>query len=79
MGIVFGTNDCKSFVLMQETILTFRKSGIGFSEHVTFNTVANPNGAYFQIGEIEYFGDDKLPVDPNGKLATQWGSIKKVR
>ena len=23
----------------------------------TFDTLANPNGAYFQIGEIEYFGD----------------------
>jgi hypothetical protein len=27
--------------------------------HVTFNTASNPNGAYFQIGEIEFFGSLK--------------------
>ncbi len=56
-----------------------QKVGYRFFRHVTFNTVANPAGAYFQIGEIEYFGDDKFPVEAEGKLATQWGNIKKVR
>ncbi len=27
-----------------------------FFRMATFNTLSNPNGAYFQIGEIEYFG-----------------------
>lgn len=56
-----------------------QKVGYRFFRHVTFNTVANPGGAYFQIGEIEYFGDNKFPVESEGKLATQWGRIKKVR
>ena len=55
------------------------KIGYRFFRHVTYQTLANPNGAYFQIGEIEFFGDDSYPVDPGGKLATKWGSIKKVR
>jgi hypothetical protein len=49
-------------------------TGYLFFRHVTFATV----GA-FQIGEIEYFGDDSYPVDPKTKLATTWGSIKNVR
>ena len=56
-----------------------QKVGYRFFRHVTFDTVLNPNGAYFQIGEIEYFGDDSFPVEPDGKLATKWGSMKKVR
>ena len=56
-----------------------QKEGYTFFRHVTYNTVANPNGAYFQIGEIEFFGDDSYPVDPRTKLATKWGSIKKAR
>ena len=55
------------------------KVGYRFFRHVTFDTASNPNGAYFQIGEIEYFGDDSFPVDPISKLATTWGSIKNVR
>ncbi|MCG9130406.1 PEP-CTERM sorting domain-containing protein [Candidatus Poribacteria bacterium] len=48
-----------------------------FFRHVTFDTASNPNGAYFQIGEIEYFGNAGLtPVDPKAKLTTTWGSIK---
>ena len=56
-----------------------QKVGYRFFRHVTFNTVANPNGAYFQIGEIEFFSDESYPVDPKAKLTTTWGSIKKVR
>ena len=56
-----------------------QKVGYRFFRHVTFNTVANPGGAYFQIGEIEFFGDDSYPVDPKDKVTTTWGSIKKYR
>ena len=56
-----------------------QKVGYRFFRHVTFNTVANPGGAYFQIGEIEFFGDDSYPVDPKAKLTTTWGSIKNSR
>ena len=56
-----------------------QKIGYRFFRHVTYNTVANPNGAYFQIGEIEFFGDDSYPVDPKSKITTTWGSIKNVR
>ena len=41
------------FPVQTQTYDTFRLA--------TFNTLNNPNGAYFQIGEIEYFGDP----DPN--------------
>ena len=53
--------------------------GYRFFRHVTFNTAANPAGAYFQVGEIEYFGDQSSPVDPKAKLTTTWGSIKNIR
>ena len=56
-----------------------QKTGYRFFRHVTFDTASNPNGAYFQIGEIEFFGDDSFPVDPRTKLATTWGRIKKAR
>ena len=56
-----------------------QKIGYRFFRHVTFDTASNPNGAYFQIGEIEFFGDDSFPVDPRTKLATTWGRIKKAR
>ena len=52
-----------------------QKIGYRFFRHVTFETV----GANFQIGEIEFFGDDSYPVDPKAKLTTTWGSIKNVR
>ena len=55
-------------------------TGYRFFRHVTFNTALNPNGAHFQLGEIEYFGDDSAtPVDAKAKLATTWGSIKNAR
>ena len=54
-------------------------TGYRFFRHVTFDTASNPAGAYFQIGEIEYFGDDSFAVDPKAKLTTTWGSIKNVR
>ena len=51
-----------------------------FFRHVTFNTASNPAGAYFQIGEIEYFGaDSSTAVDAKAKLTTTWGSIKNAR
>ena len=53
--------------------------GYRFFRHVTFDTASNPAGAYFQIGEIEFFGDDSFPVDPKAKLTTTWGDIKKAR
>ena len=56
-----------------------QKTGYRFFRHVTFDTASNPAGAYFQIGEIEYFGDDSYAVDPKTKLTTTWGSIKNVR
>ena len=57
-----------------------QKVGYRFFRHVTFNTASNPNGAYFQIGEIEFFGADSLTsVDPKAKLTTTWGSIKNIR
>ena len=56
-----------------------QKEGYRFFRHVTFDTALNPGGAYFQIGEIEFFGDDSYPVDPKSKLTTTWGSIKKSR
>jgi hypothetical protein len=55
-------------------------TGYRFFRYVILNTEANPNGAYFQLSEIEYFGDANLTaVDPKAKLATTWGSIKNVR
>ena len=51
-----------------------QKIGYRFFRHVTFNTVDR-----FQLGEIEYFGDDSYPVDPKAKITTTWGSIKNVR
>ncbi len=51
-----------------------QKIGYLFFRHVTFAT-----GGGFQIGEIEYFGDDSYAVDPKAKLTTTWGSIKNVR
>ena len=56
-----------------------QKTGYRFFRHVTFDTASNPAGAYFQIGEIEYFGDDSYPVEPKSKLATTWGRIKNAR
>lgn len=56
-----------------------QKVGYRFFRHVTYNTAANPAGAYFQIGEIEFFGDDSYSIDPIAKLTTTWGSIKNVR
>ena len=55
-------------------------TGYQFFRYVIFNTALNPNGAYFQLSEIEYFGDETVaPVDPKAKITTTWGSIKNVR
>ena len=56
-------------------------TGYRFFRHVTINTASNPNGAYFQIGEIEYFGTQGTgtAVDPKAKLTTTWGSLKDNR
>jgi hypothetical protein len=37
----------------------------------------NPAGAYFQVGEIEYFVGPGSAVDPKAKLTATWGSLKK--
>lgn len=50
-----------------------QKVGYRFFRFIAFKTVAQN----FQVGEIEYFGDDSYSVDPTAKLATTWGSIKK--
>ena len=53
-----------------------------FLRHVTLDTASNPDGAYFQIGEIEYFGTQDIgstAVDPKSKLTTTWGSLKDNR
>ncbi len=48
-----------------------------FFRFVTLTTAAGETGAYFQLGEIEYFGEvGTTPVDPKAKLTTTWGSIK---
>ena len=79
-GMAFGMSDCKSSFLRQGKISKFKPLGIGFFRHVTFDTASNPAGAYFQIGEIEYFGDANLTaVDPKAKLTTTWGNIKNAR
>ena len=56
-------------------------TGYRFFRHVTFKTASWPNGAYFQIGEIEYFGTEIVDtaVDPESKLTTTWGSLKGNR
>ena len=56
-------------------------TGYRFFRHVTFKTASWPNGAYFQIGEIEYFGTEggDTAVDPKSKLTTTWGSLKGNR
>ena len=59
----------------------FKKQMVGykFFRHITTETQSWPNGAYFQIGEIEYFGDTNFPVDPKSKLTSSWGRIKSHR
>ena len=76
-GKVFGISDCKSFLFEAGKDYDRQKVGYKFFRHVTFDTASNPNGAYFQIGEIEYFGDDSFPVDPRAKLATTWGQHQR--
>ena len=52
-----------------------QKIGYHFFRFIAFDTA----NIHFQIGEIEYFGDDSYPVDPKAKLTTTWGSIKNIR
>ena len=68
-------------VILFESKKDFKKQTVGyrFFRHVTFETASWPNGAYFQIGEIEYFGDTRFAVDSKAKLSTIWGSIKNVQ
>ena len=55
-----------------------QETGYRFFRHVTLDTASNPAGAYFQIGEIEYFGDANLTdVDPKAKL-TPHGDASKT-
>ena len=50
-----------------------------FIRFVCFNTASNPNGAYYQVGEIEYFGGPSTAVDSKAKLTATWGSLKNNR
>ena len=47
-----------------------------FIRFVCFNTASNPAGAYYQVGEIEYFGGPGSAVDSKAKLTATWGSLK---
>jgi hypothetical protein len=48
-----------------------------FIRFVCYDTVANPAGAYYQVGEIEYFVGPGAAVSSKGKLTATWGSLKK--
>ena len=50
-----------------------------FIRFVCFDTASNPNGAYYQLSEIEYFGTSLSAVDPKAKLTATWGSLKSNR
>jgi hypothetical protein len=50
-----------------------------FLRFVCFDTVGNPAGAYYQLGEIEYFGGSGSAVDSKAKLTATWGSLKNNR
>jgi hypothetical protein len=57
-----------------------QSTGYKFIRFVCFDTAANPAGAYYQVGEIEYFGEPGgAAVDPKAKLTTTWGSLKNNR
>jgi len=53
-----------------------QKTEYQFLRFVCYNTALNPAGAYYQVGEIEYFGGPGLAVDSRAKLTTTWGSLK---
>jgi hypothetical protein len=53
-----------------------QRIGYTFFRFVTYETALNPAGAYYQVGEIEYFGGPFAAVEPNTKLQTTWGSLK---
>jgi len=56
-----------------------QNTGYKFFRFVCFDTATNPAGAYYQVGEIEYFGEKWTAVDPKAKLTTTWGSLKNNR
>jgi len=57
-----------------------QNTGYKFIRFVCFDTAANPAGAYYQVGEIEYFGEPGgAAVDPKVNLITTWGSLKNNR
>ena len=56
-----------------------QRTAYKFIRFVCFDTAANPAGAYYQVGEIEYFGGPGTAVDPKAKLTTTWGSLKNNR
>ena len=79
-GDSFWTERLQVVLFEAGTDFDVQDTGYKFFRHVTFDTASNPAGAYFQIGEIEYFGNAGLtPVDPKAKLTTTWGSIKNAR
>ncbi len=53
-----------------------QKTEYSFFRFVCYNTATAPAGAYFQVGEIEYFGGPGAAVDPKAKLTATWGSLK---
>ncbi len=56
-----------------------QKTEYQFLRFVTYNTATAPAGAYYQLGEIEYFGGSGTAVDSKAKLTTTWGSLKNNR
>ena len=53
-----------------------------FFRHITLETPSWPDGPYFQLAELEFFGVDSpgaTSVEPESKLTTTWGSIKSNR
>ena len=79
-GMAFGDERLQVVLFEAGADFEVQTTGYRFFRHVTLDTASNPAGAYFQIGEIEYFGDANLTaVDPKAKLTTTWGSIKNAR
>jgi len=87
-----GVNFTTIFSLEDESVWTERLQVVRFDagsdfdvqstayeylRFVCYNTVGNPNGAYYQLGEIEYFGSMGTAVDSKAKLTTTWGDLKE--
>ena len=53
-----------------------QKTAYKYIRFVCYDTVANPAGAYYQVGEIEYFVGPGAAVDPKASLTTTWSRVK---